>query len=424
MPKRIQIAEKNYLPALIIWPVIYLILAFISLKLDDPQNRVAMVWFPAGAAVSAFLSLPRRFWPAMYIVLFAARAGMDVLMRHSSETSLILSLISVSGDVTVALAVQHYSRGQDDFRKVCVWLISTLIISALAGMAAAGWLSSRHPVSFADTIALWWAANVSGNIVATTVLTGLTWEPARKATGDIVKTLAGVLLVAVVAILIFSSPSGEESRAGLIYGLACLPVLLTAVVPVIAGAQAGALAFLVLSIVVVSFSWHQTGPFFIKGLDPGEPLLLAQGYLSGTAILTIFVRLLLRLPDKLNGPGRKQMHHEETAFRMDIRSGRIDWDLQGTPVLTDTVAQLPDRKILLQSVDTAVRQQLTSRWEQAIRGLPVGGSLIFRLTLPGDEHVMICERGLFFLPGTTGGFLVGYWLPASGPVSVIRPEDH
>ncbi|HBR6990582.1 TPA: MASE1 domain-containing protein, partial [Klebsiella aerogenes] len=115
MPKRIQIAEKSYLPALIIWPVIYLILAFISLKLDDPQNRVAMVWFPAGAAVSAFLSLPRRFWPAMYIVLFAARAGMDVLMRHSSETSLILSLISVSGDVTVALAVQHYSRGQDDF---------------------------------------------------------------------------------------------------------------------------------------------------------------------------------------------------------------------------------------------------------------------------------------------------------------------
>ena len=104
-------------------------------------------------------------------------------MRHSSETSLILSLISVSGDFTVALAVQHYSRGQDDFRKVCVWLISTLIISALAGMAAAGWLSSRHPVSFADTTALWWAANVSGNIVATTILTGLTWEPARRQRG-------------------------------------------------------------------------------------------------------------------------------------------------------------------------------------------------------------------------------------------------
>ncbi len=94
------------------------------------------------------------------------------------------------------------------------------------------------------------------------------------------------------------------------------------------------------------FPFHGTrqAPFFINGSDPGEPLLLAQGYLSGTAILTIFVRLLLRLPDKLNGPGRKQMHHEETAFRMDIRSGRIDWDLQGTPVLADTVAHLPDRK--------------------------------------------------------------------------------
>ena len=176
---------------------------------------------------------------------------------------------------------------------------------------------------------------------------------------------------------------------------------------------------------MVSFSWHQTGPFLLMA-DPGEPLLLAQGYLSGTAILTIFVRLLLRLPDKLNGPGRKQMHHEETAFRMDIRSGRIDWDLQGTPVLADTVAHLPDRKILLQSVDTAVRQQLTSRWEQAIRGLPVGGSLIFRLTLPGDEHVMICERGLFFCPvqqvdsSSDTGYPPVVWFP----LSVRRTTDY
>lgn len=182
MPKRIQIAEKlsscpHYLARHLSYSGFYLSETGRSAKSCSDglvSCRGCCQRFPFSAATI----LARNVYRAL-----CCPRRVDLLMRHSSETSLILSLISVSGDVTVALAVQHYSRRQDDFRKVCVWLISTLIISALAGMAAAGWLSSRHPVSFADTTALWWAANVSGNIVATTILTGLTWEPARKATG-------------------------------------------------------------------------------------------------------------------------------------------------------------------------------------------------------------------------------------------------
>ncbi|WP_345828325.1 MASE1 domain-containing protein [Erwinia sp. HDF1-3R] len=416
-------AEKTYFYALVLWGLIYLTLAFVSLKLDDPQSRVAMVWFPAGAAVSACLFMPRRFWPALYIMLFTLRTGLDTLMRHSLETSLIISLISLSGDFLVALSVQYFGRQRDDFCRVSAWLISTLIISALAAAAGAGWLASRHAEPFTSTAALWWAANVSGNIVATTVLTGITWESARRATRDVVKSFTGIMLVAIAAALIFRLPAGQAASAGLIYGLACLPILLTIAVPIMAGVQAGALAFLALSAVAIFFSWQQAGPFFIEGLRRGEPLLLAQGYLSGTAVLTIFVRLLLRLPEARVGMRHMGDDDGETAFRLDARTGRLVWDPHASPVLARTVAQLADRDSLLRSLETGVSEMLVSRWEQATAGIPVKEAIVFRLLLPDGESVTVRERGLFFLPDTSGGYLVGYWTPVTGISPLTRTED-
>ena len=414
--------EKSHFPAFALWGLIYLTLAFLSLTLDDPERRVTMVWFPAGAAVSAYLSLPCRFWPALYIMFFALRTGLDTLMRHSPETSLVISLISLSGDLMVALAVYHFGRQRDGFRKACIWLISTLIVSALAAVAGAGWLVTRYPLSFSATAVLWWAANASGNIVATTVLTGVTWEPARRSSRDIAKTLTGIMLVALTAALIFSLPAGKEASMGLMYGLACLPVLLTAAVPIAAGAQAGALAFLALSVIVIFCSWHQQEPFFVEGLWRGEPLLLAQGYLSGTAVLTIFVRLLLRLPEA-RGESQSSLDDEvETAFRLDTRSGQLDWDVQGAPALVKAVAQLPDRNRLLGAVDDDVRKKFISRWDQVATGNPVEDTLVFRLVLTGGESVMVRERGLFFLPNAAGGFLVGYWTPLTGSSALVHTE--
>lgn len=48
--------------------------------------------------------------------------------------------------------------------------------------------------------------------------------------------------------------------------------------------QLGALFFLSFCIIVIDYSWQRNGPLFIPGLRPGEPLLLAQYYLSGTAL--------------------------------------------------------------------------------------------------------------------------------------------
>lgn len=206
-----------------------------------------MVWFPSGAAVSACLSLPRRFWPLLYLMLFILQIALDTLMRHPLETAFVISLILLSGDFTVAWAIQHFGRGHDDFRKVCVWLTSISMVSALIAVPGAGWLAMRHELPFFTTTALWWAASVSGNLVATTVLTGLSWEPTLLAPRQIMLSFSGIALVALSAAFVFSMPSG----VGLVYGLACIPILLAVAVPLTAGSQAGAMAFLALRITVI-----------------------------------------------------------------------------------------------------------------------------------------------------------------------------
>lgn len=421
--KNSSTAQATYIYSLLLWGIIYLLLAVISLKLDDPVNRVAMVWFPAGVTVSASLSLPRHYWPALYIMLFSLRTVLDLTMRHTLETSLVISLISLFSDCMVAVAVQYFGRNRDDFRRVCTWLISTITVSALAGATGALWLSTRHPILFINTATLWWAANVSGNIVATTVLTGLTWEPGRRAAKDIIKSFIGVAVVAIIATLVFSLPSGKEANAGIIYGLACLPILFTIVVPICAGTQAGALAFLALSIVAIFFSRKMTGPFFIEGLRIGEPLLLAQVYLSGTAVLTIFVRLLLRFPKYHREECPEHSDSAETAFRLNIRTGHLDWDPHGNGILISIVRLLTDRETLLCYIDEETREQFFYRWKQVVIGLPIEKEFFFRIALPDGDVITVREHGLFFLPDKEADFLVGFW-SLGGPAPVISSEKH
>lgn len=412
---------REYLPALMLWGLVYLALGYVSLLLDDPQSRVAMVWFAAGASISACLSLPRRYWPLLFIVLLFSRSALDALMRHSLETSIVLSLISIGGDFAVAWCVHHFSRGRDDFRKVGVWLISTFIVSVLAALAGTGWLELRHPLPYFDTAALWWAANVSGTIVATTILTGLSWEPARTAPGQVIATFSGVVLIIISATFVFSLPPASEERAGLVYGLACIPILLTAMLPLLAGSFAGALGLLALSITVVVFSWMQAGPFFIRGLFRGEPLLIAQCYLSGTAVLMIFIRLQQQLffARRARAP---EIHI--LSFLMNAQTGKLEWDFPDWQTPPEITRQISDRDSLLAGVSPRVRRQLWQRWDAILSGKSVSSPLLFRLRLSDGTRPAISERHLIRMHTAQGEAIAGEWGLIKGPLPLSREEEY
>lgn len=417
---KIKMPDNVYYTAVIFWTSVYLFLGYISLRLDDPESRVALVWFPAGVAVSAFLSTQRNHWLLLYTAFFCARTVLDIIVRHPIDTSLALSLISLTGNMGVSWVVQHFSRQYDALKKVVVWVSATFSISVLTALLAAIWLTSRYELFLMKTMGIWWAANVSGTIIASTILTGITWERTPLKCRHYFFALAGILLVGLSTSLVFRMSPASPQSVGLIYGLACIPVFLTVIVPLTAGNQAGAISFLTLCLVVIFFSWQHSGPFFIQGLSPGESLLLAQCYLSSTAILMIFIRLLTRQQNSFDEIPREAS--QTTIFRLDTLTNNIDWDLSLSPALGDIVSQIRTKNILLDSVSTTVKQQMLTRWDTAISGTPVRETLVFRLTLPDKTRHTICEQNLFYMPGGKGGFIIGYWSPVPGSLPLGRTE--
>ncbi|VEA67982.1 Uncharacterised protein [Serratia rubidaea] len=62
-------------------------------------------------AVSAFLIFGRAYWPPLFLALFLTRVLLDVTLRHTLETSLALSVISLTNALAVAWCVRHFAAG-------------------------------------------------------------------------------------------------------------------------------------------------------------------------------------------------------------------------------------------------------------------------------------------------------------------------
>lgn len=390
-----------------VWSVLYFTLGYFSLLLDDPASRVALVWFPAGVAVSAFLSSQRKHWLLIYIVLFLTRTLLDMTMRHSAGTSLVLSLVSLTCDLSVAWSVLRFAGHADDLRKAVVWLISVCVFSAVAALAGTSWLALQNGISIVHSISIWWAANVVGNIMVTTVLTGLLRSGGPSLKQRWRSALAGALLMAVSTVLIFTLPPFREDEVGMIYTLACLPVLITVIIPMISGNRAGALVYTLFCSFVIYFSWQQIGPFFIKGLRHGEPLLVAQCYLAGTALLIIFIRI--QTNSVLKGKAAAQNAVSETAYCLDTTTGVIDWDPMTPHGMEKIISAVRSREALFTLVSPSVKADITSRWQSALTANNIEEEYHFQLRLSDGQELAITERNLLCLPGPHGTVLIGYW---------------
>ncbi|MDX6022725.1 MASE1 domain-containing protein [Scandinavium sp. V105_16] len=398
----------KFVMQLLVWCALYFALGYISLFLDDPASQVSFVWFPAGLAVSAFLLTSRRRWPWLFLGLFIVRTGLDVTLRHSLETSLVHSVISLSNDLAIAWCVRHFTRPHDTLHSLGVWLAATLFISAVAAALGGGWVVLRHEVDFIQTLWIWWSANVVGTLLVTSIVMGLFWRPAA----DIRRHwLAGGvlwLLLCLSAVYVFHQPIGGPRGEAFMFSLACIPVMVMIAIPVVSGNQLGAAAFLSFCIIVIYYSWQRNGPLFIPGLKPGEPLLLAQCYLSGTALLLIFIYFLRHSPKTFL----------TVSWYLDPRSGHLTWDDRSPNVLTQQLSTIPDTDRLLSLMSPGDRQIMRERWTRVQSGSTIKGSFRFLLTLSPTLTLHLQETKLIALQQPDGVVLIGYWTGESqGPGS-------
>ena len=410
--------------SLAIWCALYFATGYLSLYLDDPISRVSLVWFPAGIAVSAFLIVGRPYWLVLFVSLFIVRALLDVTMRHTLETSLIHSAISLTNDIAIAWCVRRLARPNDRLHAVLIWLLATLLVSAIAALLGCSWLATRHEIDFRQTLWIWWAANVVGTILITTIVMGLCWKPEPFTPGRwLVGGLLWLLLCA-SAWYVFHQPIGGPRGQAELFGLACIPVALMIAIPVLGGNRMGAFSLLCFSAIVIYYSWQWRGPFFIPGLHHGEPLLLAQCYLSGTALLLSFVYIQKRAAadgqmQQQQGPG-----HGRAAYYLAPESGRLTWDENIDTPLSQQLLDIDrvDRLLALLSVEE--REVMQARWQAARHGEPPDEIFHFHLTLTPSHRIPLQESKLVVLRGPEGMALVGYWDEAPhSKVSIHRHRE-
>lgn len=397
---------------LLVWGGGYFVLGYLSLTLDDPGSRIAYIWLPAGLTVSAFLLSSRRRWPLLYLSLLVGRLTLDVTFQHALPVSIGLAFISLTNDMAIAWAVRHFTRGRDLLFKVTTWLVATLCISAVAAVAGVSWLGLLHGAPLLKGVWIWWSANVTGTLFVTPALVGLAayhQPPGRLSPLASLLLLAAVL--AVTLLIFFRTPDAGDNIA-LIYSVACIPLILITVTAVLCNTRLGSLAFILFSAAVMAASWFETGPFYIARLTSEGSIILAQCYLSGSALLIVFIRAQKGFAQT----GKAQYLIQGIAYALDPHTGQIGWNPHADSPLLAALSPIVTREELLRHIpDAGQKAQIQARWQAVSDHHSVEDGFSFALELEGHKPVEIVENNTLMVAGS----IIGFWTQA--PAGLFQP---
>lgn len=397
------------------WAVLYYVMGYISFFIDDPVNHISFIWLPAGVAVSAFLSTIRRAWLPLFILLFIARVLLDMTFEHQMSVSLVLTVISLVNDLAIAWLVRRVSPNYDELYTIGVWLFATLFFSAISAFLGIGWLSGHYAAPFMKVVWYWWITNVVSTIFITIPLIGINWNPQKIGARKTAIAVCMLLLIAASTWFAFNLHPGGPENVPLIYMLAGVPMILTVLTSVLCGNRAGSVAFIVFSAIVIFSSWERTGPFFISGLSTGESILLAQCYLSGSALLMLFIRIQKPFRQRHDDISSPTGGARDTAYSLNMASGQLSWNPHADSELADLLKNITSAEQLLALLpDPQDKAELQARWQAMYEHRPVSAEFRFRLSQQGSQPRTIIERNTLLLPDAAGETIVGFWNEVKG----------
>lgn len=400
---------------LLLWAVTYYVTGVASLAFDNPVSQMAIIWFPAGISVSAFLSSRRAHWPMLFGVFLITRVLLDEHGWQNLPAAVALSAMALAGSVAIAWLVRRFARRGDELHAILLWLLATVGVCCVLALIRKGWLVLAGEVS-PNTFMTNWMSGMSGVIFSTVVVMNVLNSNLRDFPSRTREKLAGgvwLLLLALNTWFVFgATPLWLINRLGIDAGvaayfiLACLPIALTLAVCVTWRSPGGSIALLVLGGIVVNFTDQKTGPFYVTGLLEGEPLLLAQSYLSITALLVLVIRLMRQSAQpydletgRLAGSG--------VMYQLHPGTGEILWD-DNLQTLLDVSAQ-PLRTVqqVLERVHPEDRDRLKRHWSPETHTR--AASLAFRIDKGNGEWLTLYDQSPGALRDAHGQVIVGNW---------------
>jgi len=191
---------------LLLWGLVYYLSGLMSLKFDDTNSAIAIVWFPPGVAVAAFLSARWRHYPALILIFVLASVLQDRAWQNLPTflISVGYSLLEMPANVLIAWIVRRFARPNDDLHVIILWICSTFVISMLDALIVAGGYAFLSGQPIMTTIWNGFVADVTGIFFATTVVMGFVNKRGHQAFLPWTKQLGGLaLLLSICALTVF-----------------------------------------------------------------------------------------------------------------------------------------------------------------------------------------------------------------------------
>ncbi|AHM72827.1 MASE1 domain-containing protein [Yersinia hibernica] len=397
-----------------IWTLIYYLSGVISLKFDEPASNISIVWFPAGVATAAFLCSRWRQWPVLLGCFVIINLVLDSSLKENYILSLAYAFLSMPSTMLIAWVVRRFSRRGDDLHTVLMWIFSTIIVSLLDALLASIGFVLFGKGTFEEIFWVGFVADVTGIFFATTVIMGFFNIQFRTHISPVKNKLSGSiiwLLLCLFTLLIFNNSLKEFSGAilhihndMLIFTFACLPIILAVMLSISWGNQGGSIALLTLATIVIYYTGQGYGPFFIKGLHHGEPLLLVQCYLTATALLMVFLRVLTR----------STHHFDETSgvqhavYQLNLSTGEIEWGHLSDELASIDPTIMSKMNKLIEQIHPDDKNKVLEHWSSSGKQqhLP---QLDFRLSIQEGHWVTITDSESILFSHHEPRMIIGNW---------------
>lgn len=395
---------------LLFWGVLYYLAGLISLRFDDPTSPIAIIWFPSGVAVAAFLFARWRSYIALFVVFTLADLLMKDGWHHTPLVSLADALLSMPASVAIAWAVRRFARLNDDLHTILIWISATLIFSGLDALIIGGGFALVHNQPLFSWFWQSFIADIAGIFFATTIIMGFINRRLVSARGTLQSGFLGAalwLLLCISSWFIFSYPLIwlQQNATAIYFALACLPIILAIMLSVAWGNRGGSFALLTLGIVVIYYTNHQRGPFFLKGLHLGESLLLALSYLSATALLIVFIRVIQHSTNSFN-PDTGRVAGKGVMYRLNTQSGALQWEDELSSLFE--AGRLDSIDQVLQRVHPHDRDKLRNHWQIHNHSLS-RPPLVFRLRASEGEWLTLVDSSCILQDEKEESIIVGNW---------------
>jgi PAS domain S-box-containing protein len=266
--------------------LVYFVAGKLSLLLAVVHASATAVWPPTGIALTAFLLLGSRVWPAIVLGAF--------LVNVTTEGSVLTSIGIATGNTLegflgaslvarFANGRRVFDRARDIFKLMLLAGLFSTTLSATIGVTSLALGGYARWTDYEAIWFTWWMGDVAGVLVFAPVLLLWSMDRALRWSGGRAIEAALLLLGVVLAGVVVFDGLSPLAAARIPTAFLCIPILVWAAFRF--GPRETSTCIALLSAFAIRGTLHGFGPFALQ--TQHDSLLLLQAFLATVAMTTI-----------------------------------------------------------------------------------------------------------------------------------------